>query len=96
MATRPRRILLIEDNCVAARSLQMFLSKVGHIVEMALNGPDGVNMARRFQPEIVICDIGLPGLDGYAVAQALRLEPVDLVELERLLAGLTLSGRPAA
>ena len=53
----------------------MFLTETGHAVEIAHNGRDGVQVARRFRPEIVLCDIGLPGLDGYAVARALRQEP---------------------
>jgi CheY-like chemotaxis protein len=65
------RILLIEDNPAAARSMRMLLEHIGHTVEVALSGPDGVEAARKFLPEVV-CDIGLPGLDGYAVAQALR------------------------
>jgi PAS domain S-box-containing protein len=70
-----RRILVIEDNVVAARSLQMLLTETGHAVEVANNGIAGVEVARRFRPDIVLCDIGLPGLDGYAVARLLRKEP---------------------
>ncbi|HEU4345996.1 MAG TPA: response regulator, partial [Candidatus Binatia bacterium] len=67
--------LVIEDNLAAARSLRLLLRETGHTVEIAHNGPDGVELARRFRPEIVLCDIGLPGLDGYAVARVLRQEP---------------------
>jgi PAS domain S-box-containing protein len=73
--TERRRILVIEDNVVAARSLQMLLTETGHAVEVANNGIGGVEVARRFRPDIVLCDIGLPGLDGYAVARLLRKEP---------------------
>jgi CheY-like chemotaxis protein len=73
--TERRRILVIEDNVVAARSLQMLLTETGHAVEVANNGTGGVEVARRFRPDIVLCDIGLPGLDGYAVARLLRKEP---------------------
>ena len=69
------RILIIEDNPVAAKSTQMFLVGSGHTVEVAHDGQTGIEMARRFRPEVVLCDIGLPGLDGYAVCRALRLEP---------------------
>ena len=74
-STERRRILVIEDNLLAAQSLRMLLTETGHAVEVAHNGPDGIEVARRFRPEIVLCDIGLPGLDGYAVARVLREEP---------------------
>jgi CheY-like chemotaxis protein len=73
--TERRRILVIEDNQLAARSLRALLTENGHAVEVAHNGADGIEVARRFRPEIVLCDIGLPGLDGYAVARVLREEP---------------------
>jgi CheY-like chemotaxis protein/two-component sensor histidine kinase len=69
-----RHILVIEDNVAAARSLRVFLGEKGHRVEIAHTGPDGVEAARRVRPDVVLCDIGLPGLDGYAVARLLRQE----------------------
>ena len=68
------RILVIDDNSLAARTLQIFLVDKGHEVELALTGPQGLEKARQFLPEIVLCDIGLPGLDGYSVARQLRQE----------------------
>ena len=68
------RLLIIEDNKVAAETIRRLLEMSGHTVEIAFSGPEGVEAARRFQPEVVLCDIGLPGLDGYRVAEALRLE----------------------
>src|SRR5258708_6196325 len=69
------RILVIEDNIDAAESMEMLLHLMGHEVETAYDGPVGVELARRCRPEIVICDIGLPGpMDGHAVAQILRRE----------------------
>jgi len=53
----------------------MFLAASGHTVEVAHDGRTGIETARRFRPEVVLCDIGLPVMDGYAVCQALRKEP---------------------
>jgi two-component system CheB/CheR fusion protein len=72
---RPRRILLIEDNLDAAESLRLALELGGHEVAVAHDGPQGIERARQIAPEVVLCDIGLPDMDGYAVARALRGEP---------------------
>jgi two-component system, sensor histidine kinase len=67
-------ILVIDDNSLAARTLQIFLEEKGYKVELAATGPQGLEKARRFLPQVVLCDIGLPGLDGYSVARQLRQE----------------------
>ncbi len=73
---RPHRILIVEDNVDAAESLRLFLELTGHEVTVAHNGPEGVARAHDTQPEVVLCDIGLPGeMDGYGVARALRHDP---------------------
>ena len=69
-----RRVLVIEDNLDTANSLRSVLELLGHRVETASDGPLGVSRAREFRPEVVFCDIGLPKMDGYAVARALRDE----------------------
>lgn len=66
------RILIIEDNPDTAESTRIFLSLEGHDVRIAHTGSDGVITARAFRPEIIICDIGLPGMDGYQVARQIR------------------------
>jgi PAS domain S-box-containing protein len=74
--TKELRILIIEDNRDTAESLRMVLALAGHQVEVAYTGPEGVEKARRFGPNAVLCDIGLPGkMDGYAVARTLRADP---------------------
>lgn len=74
--TRSRRILIIEDHVDAAVSMEVLLNLDGHQVELAHAGPSGVEAARKFRPEVVLCDIGLPGgMDGYAVARAVRADP---------------------
>jgi PAS domain S-box-containing protein len=67
-----RRILIIEDNHDAAETLRDILEGDGHTVTVAYSGAIGVEAARRCRPDVVLCDIGLPGMDGYAVAETLR------------------------
>jgi two-component system CheB/CheR fusion protein len=71
----PRRILLVEDNPDAARSLAILLRLDGHDVRVAADGPQALAAAAEHPPEVVLCDLGLPGMDGYAVATALRGNP---------------------
>jgi two-component system CheB/CheR fusion protein len=75
LPTSQRRVLVIDDNPDAAESLAAVLAISGHDVKTANDGISGIAHARRFEPEIVICDIGLPGMDGYAVARAFRADP---------------------
>ncbi len=72
-----RRILVIEDNEDAATTLREFLELEGHEVWVAGNGPDGLALERRVHPDTVFCDIGLPGMNGYEVARALRASGED-------------------
>jgi CheY-like chemotaxis protein len=73
---RPRRILIVEDLLDAAITMEMLLEMLGHTVEIAADGAEGLAKANRFDPEIILCDIGLPGqMDGYAVARAIRATP---------------------
>ena len=68
----PRRALIIEDNVDAAHSLREVFELGKHEIEIAYNGPEGLMKARELKPEVVLCDIGLPEMDGYAVARAFR------------------------
>ena len=70
--TLSRRILIIDDNADASEALAMLLAGEGHVVETRLDGPQGLEAATAFRPDIVLLDIGLPGMDGYEVAKKLR------------------------
>ena len=72
VARSPRRVLIIEDNADAGESLRQALELSGHTVHVASSGPEGLRLARALLPEVVLCDIGLPGMDGFDVARALR------------------------
>ena len=69
----PRRCLVIEDHADAAESLALLLELAGHEVAVTFDAAAGLEKARTFHPDVVLCDIGLPGaMDGYGVARALR------------------------
>jgi ADP-ribose pyrophosphatase len=73
-AGRRVRALVVEDNKDAAESLFLLLEQLGCQAAVAHTGPAGVEAAKAAPPDIVFCDIGLPGLDGYEVARRLRAE----------------------
>ncbi len=74
-SAKPLRILIIEDNADAARTLAKLLMRYGHEVTTAYHGPAGLESARALRPEVVLCDLGLPEMDGYEVARTLRSDP---------------------
>jgi signal transduction histidine kinase len=71
----PRRILVVDDNVDAALTLAELLTLSGHETHVAHDGLSALDAARRLNPDVVILDIGLPGLDGFEVARRLRTEP---------------------
>jgi CheY-like chemotaxis protein len=75
-AAAPRRVLVIEDNVDTAATLRDFLELSGFEVAIAFSGGEGVETAGLFHPDIVLCDLGLPGMNGFEVAGALRRDPV--------------------
>jgi CheY-like chemotaxis protein len=73
--TSYRRILVVDDNADGANSLALLLRVTGHEVCIAHDGPAALESASAFHPEIVLLDIGLPGMNGYEVAEQIRHEP---------------------
>jgi two-component system, chemotaxis family, CheB/CheR fusion protein len=78
-----KRILVVEDNLDQLHSLGMLIRLMGHEVRLTENGPQALECAQSFRPQIVLLDIGLPGMSGYELARELRklpkLEDVVLV-----------------
>lgn len=72
---RARRILLVEDNADAAEMLRHLLELRGHDVSMAATGAEALDVLRRQRTDIVLCDLGLPGMSGHDVARTIRRDP---------------------
>jgi CheY-like chemotaxis protein len=72
--TKPKgsRILVVDDSVDSAETLAELLRIWGHDVRMAHDGAEAVEAAREYKPEVVLLDLGLPGMDGYAVAPQLK------------------------
>ena len=72
-----RRVLIVDDNRDAAQAIKYLLELCGHEVAVSYDGESGIEHACDFEPNVLLCDIGLPGgADGYDVAEALRKQPV--------------------
>lgn len=69
------RILIVEDDASTRELMTMLLEKAGHAVAGAADGAGGLRLALDSRPDLVICDLRLPALDGYAVARALKGDP---------------------
>ena len=72
---RARRVLLVEDNVDAAEAMLLLLREFGHQVHVVHDGHEALEAARQFEPEVVLLDIGLPGIDGYEIARRMRAMP---------------------
>jgi CheY-like chemotaxis protein len=71
-AVAPRRVLLVDDNVDGLDMMRLALETMGHEVQWARDGNAAVAVAAAFQPDVAVLDIGLPGIDGYELARALR------------------------
>jgi signal transduction histidine kinase/DNA-binding response OmpR family regulator len=70
----PRRVLVVDDNHDAADSLGMILKLLGADVRVARDGPEALETLQDYDPEVVLLDIGMPGMDGYEVARRIRAQ----------------------
>ena len=70
------RVLVVDDNECAAEILKMLVLDSGHLARMAHTGPTALAEALEYRPDVVLLDIGLPGLDGFEVAKRIRQEPL--------------------
>lgn len=73
--TRVYRVLVVEDNLDAVHTTCLLIRSLGHAVDYALNGFVALETARRFKPDFVFLDIGLPGVDGLDVCRQFRRDP---------------------
>ena len=73
-AARRFRVLVVDDNADTANGMAKLLKLSGHETRVALNGEDAMDVAREYQPEVMLLDIGLPGMDGYELAFSIRRE----------------------
>jgi PAS domain S-box-containing protein len=71
-AVTKRRVLLVEDNTSSAAAMARLLQAVGHEVQVSHDGVHALELSQKFKPEVVLLDIGLPGMNGFEVAQRLR------------------------
>ncbi len=74
-ALKPTKFLIVEDNLDAAQMLADYVQMFGHEVLVGHDGEEGVALARRHHPDVILMDIGLPKIDGWAAAAQLRAEP---------------------
>ena len=70
-----RRVLVVDDNLDAVHSMAMLLKMLGHQVQFAINGFAALDIARKFRPEVILLDIGLPDFQGDDIARQLKWEP---------------------
>jgi CheY-like chemotaxis protein len=71
------RVLIVDDNQDAANSMAMLVAAIGGTAKTAYNAISGLDALGDFQPDIVVLDIGMPGIDGYEMCQQIRLRPTD-------------------
>ena len=74
-ASPKRRVLVVEDNLDSVHSMAMLIKMMGHEVQFAINGFSAIDVARKFRPQVILLDIGLPDFKGHVIAQQLKWDP---------------------
>lgn len=74
-AKHPKRVLVVEDNIDSARSTTYLLNDMGHRAEYAINGYAALSIAESFKPDVILLDLGLPGIDGFEVCRRVKKHP---------------------
>lgn len=69
------RVLVVDDDEGCAKTLTWIMEMLGHDAQFALDGQSAIGLARTFHPQVVLLDIGLPGMNGYEICQAMRILP---------------------
>ena len=75
LAPRVLRIVVVEDNLDSVHTTALLLRELGHSVDYATNGFVALDVVRRFRPDFVLCDLGLPGLNGFDVCSQIKADP---------------------
>jgi CheY-like chemotaxis protein len=70
-----KRVLIVDDNAQGAECLGVILRLWGHDARVVYHGCQALNSAREYRPDVILLDIGLPGVDGYSLARTIRSEP---------------------
>jgi CheY-like chemotaxis protein len=83
-----RRVLVVDDDGISAQCMALILQLEGYEVRVASNALKALDIVRAFRPEVILADIGLPGIDGHELARRIRQDP-DLAANLELLAAVT-------
>lgn len=75
MSQQPLNILIVDDNEASAKTLGWMMELLEHNVKLAHDGGNAIELAKSFAPDVVLLDIGLPGMNGYEVCSAMRMLP---------------------
>jgi CheY-like chemotaxis protein len=79
--SRALRVLVVDDNVDSAETLAELLPLWGHEARVAHDGTTALEVARSFQPDVILLDIGLPGMDGFEIARRIRAEALPIRRL---------------